>query len=79
MATSTTASVTICAMSRALEAPSALRTASSRLRPSERTSSRLDTLTQPIASSRPAPPSSTSSSGRTSPTIRRDSGWTNAP
>ena len=70
--TSTRLSVTNCRTSRAFEAPSALRTASSRLRLSERTSTRLATLTQAMSSSRPAPPSSTRRIGRMSPTITSD-------
>ena len=53
--TSTVASVTNWPMRREREAPSAPRTASSRFRASERTSSRLTTFTQAINSSSAAP------------------------
>jgi hypothetical protein len=62
-------SVTNCCTSRAYVAPSAPRTAISRLRLSERTSTRLATLTHAISNSRAAPPSSVSRMGRTSPTM----------
>ena len=54
---------------RGRDAPRAPRTAISRRRLSERTSSKLDTFTHAISSSKPAPASSTSRIGRTSPTI----------
>jgi len=55
---------------RAGEAPNALRTATSRLRPSMRTSNKLVTLTQAISSRSPAPLSRIrSKNGRMSPEI----------
>ena len=68
-ATSTKPSVINCWRIRPGDAPSELRTAISFLRLSERTSNRLATFTLAINSSNPAPVSSTSRIGRTSPTI----------
>ncbi len=79
IATSTRPSVKNCAASRTGEAPSAPRTAISRLRLSERTNSKLDTFTHAISSSNPAPPSSASRIGRMSPTNGSDSEITLAP
>ena len=76
---STSPSVTNWPIRRARDAPSELRTAISLLRLSERTSSRLDTFTAAINSSRPAPPSSTRRIGRISPTMTSFSGATAAP
>ncbi len=78
-ATRTRASVTNWRISRPFDAPRVLRTASSRLRPSERTSSRLTTLTHAMASSSPAPPSRSKSIGRMSPTITSARATTLAP
>ena len=79
MATRTPASVTKWRTMRARDAPSASRTDSSRRRDSVRTSSRLTTLMQAITSSSAAPPSSSHSVGRMSPTMTSASGPTNAP
>ncbi len=62
--------------SRARPAPSAPRTAISRLRLSALTSSRLETLTNPIRDRSPAPASSAISVGRISPRIASTSGIT---
>ncbi len=69
-ATSTSPSVNNCAASRAGDAPRAPRTAISRFRLSERTSSRLETFTHAISNSKPAPPSSASRIGRHVPDNR---------
>ena len=61
----TTLSVSSCRISRAREAPSAWRIASSRSRPEERASSRLAIFTQAINSTNPTAASSTTSVGRT--------------
>ena len=76
---SSKASVMNCRTRRRGVAPSAPRTAISRLRLSDRTSSRLATFTQAISRSNPAPPSSVSKIGRTCPSISSESGWTVAP
>ena len=72
-------SVVNCRISRMRDAPSAPRTAISRLRLSDRTSNRLDTFTQAITSSNPAPPRSAKKIGRTSFTNTSESGFTQAP
>ena len=68
-ATKTNPSVMNCRMSRPGPAPNAPRTAISRLRLSERTSSRLATLTQAMISNRSAPPSRSRRIGRMSPSM----------
>ena len=78
-ATSARPSVNNCAANRAGDAPNAPRTAISRFRLSERTSSRLETFTHAINSSNPAPPSSARKIGLTFPTIASDSVITLAP
>ena len=67
-------SVRNCRTSRARPAPSADRTATSRVRDCARASSRFATLTQAISSTKVTAPSSTSSAGRTLRTIRSCSG-----
>ena len=69
-------SVTNCRTSRANVAPSAPRTAISRLRLSERTKTRLPTFTQAMISRRKVPPRSMRSIGRMSPVIISFSGTT---
>ena len=78
MLASSMPSVMNCRTSRRGDAPSAPRTAISRLRVSDRTSSRLATFTLAISSSNAAPHNSTSSIGRMSPTITSVSGIRNA-
>ena len=71
---SSTLSVSICRMSRRRLPPIAVRMAISRSRVVARASSRLATFAQPISSTNPTAPSSTSSAGRTFPTTRSASG-----
>ena len=78
-ATNKNPSVTNCRINRDGDAPSAVRTAISRRRVSERTSTRLATLIVAMISSSAAPASSTSKIGRTSPTITSLSGLNAAP
>jgi hypothetical protein len=68
-ATSVSPSVTNCRSRRAREAPRAPRTTISRLRLSDRTSSRLATFTVAMSSSSADPPRSASRIGRVSPTM----------
>jgi len=63
-----------CRKRRIFEAPSAPRTAISRLPLSARTSSKLETFTNPMRQRSPAPLSSATSVGRTSPRITSVSG-----
>ena len=67
---------TNCHTSRAGVAPKAALRATSRLRLSDRTSTRLATLTQAIKKRRRAPPMSVRRTGRTSPTMISERGTT---
>ena len=70
----TTASVNTCDASRVQDAPSAVRTAISRRRPSDRASSRLPTLAHAISSTNPTAASSNSNGCFVSPTSASRSG-----
>jgi hypothetical protein len=71
---STSASVSCCAASRVHAAPSAVRTAISCRRPSDRASNRLPTLAQAISSTNPTAASNSSSGRLVSPTSASRSG-----